>query len=503
MTALADRVRRASMFSGINTILMRLANIVVMAAVARLIAPDQFGVFALTMVAFGVVQAIGELGLTAAISRADLDLDEIAPTVVTLALASSVAWAALLALFAPSLAVLLGSAQATLPLQIMAICVLIGGPISVFNQQLQREFRGDLIFRANLIAFGLATASLVVFALMGEGAVAFALSRVVSLVTVGVVMFTMVPTRYRPGFSLSVARTLLPFGLPVAISGLLAQVVLNVDFVFVSQLLSVYATGLYSLAFNVSTWSTAVLQATLSSVVLPAFSRVLAHEGDAGAAMRRAVEATVVLAFPLAAATSALAGPLILVVYGERWAEAAPVLAILSVFGATSVIGVLLSDVLIASGRTAMMAIVQAGALILLIPLMWGGIQGLGLVGAGLAHMLVVLFGTLPLYLLAIWKAIRVKPAEVLRPAGWPLISAITAGSAAYLVTLQPMPDPLRLVLGAAVLGAVYLLMAARAMRRLLPDGDVSDGGLHRLLGVVAWPADKVIARRRRRVRVS
>lgn len=490
--AIADRVRRASVWSGVNTVLMRLVNIVVMAVVARLISPEEFGVFALTMVAFGMIQSIGELGLTSAIARVDLDLDEIAPTVVTITWISSAAIAGLFFALAHPIALLLGSADATMPLQIMAVCVLLGGPISVPNNQLLREFRGDLVFRANLIAFPFATVSLLGFAAAGDGAVAFALSRVIGIFVTGVVLFALVPRRYGPGFSFSVARKIVPFGLPVSLSNLLAQVVLNVDFVIVSRLLSVEATGFYNLAFNVSTWSTAVLQATLSSVVLPAFSHVLGRGGDARSAMRRGVEATIVLAFPIAAVTGALAAPLVSVVYGERWAAAAPVLAVLSVYGATSVIGLLLSDVLIASGRTGIMAGVQAGALALLVPALWGAILWFGLIGAGLAHMAVVLLATLPFYLVAIRRAIGVTARDVLLPAALPFVASVLAGICGYLVTLLPLADIGRLLIGGVVMGIVYLLVAARPLRRLLPDVTGRRSRLHRVIDVVARPTDRI-----------
>lgn len=496
MTAVADGVRRSSLWSAVNTVLMRLVNIVVMAVVARLIIPEQFGVFALTLVAFGMIQSLSELGVSAAIARRDLDLDEIAPTITTITWIASGILAVLMFSFARPLALALGTAEATLPLQIMAVCILLAGPFSIPVNQLQREFRGDLVFRANLIAFPFSTAALLGFAALGNGAVAFALSRVVAQIIVGIALLASVPRRYRPGFSRTAAGSLLRFGLPISLASLLSQVLLNVDFVLVGRLLSVRDVGLYNLAFNVSTWSTAVLAATLNSVVLPAFSDVLRAGGDARPAMRRAVEATMVLALPIAAVTCSLAQPLIAVVYGERWSAAAPVLVVLSIYGAVSVVGLLMSGILIASGRTGVLATVQACALALLIPVMWGAITLMGLIGAGTAHVMVVLVGTLPLYLIAIRRAIRVGAGAVLAPIAWPFSAAVVAGACGYAITLLPMPHVAQLLAGGVVIGLVYVPLTAPALRRLLPDSGTATAHLRRVLDVLAQPADRIAARR-------
>lgn len=497
----ADRVRRSSVWSAVNTVLMRLVNIIVMAVVARLVVPEEFGIFTLTMVAFLMIQAIGELGVTAALARRDLDLDEVAPTVVTIAWVTSAALAILLFLFAPSVAALLGSKGTTIPLQIMSVCLLLGGPSSVPAQQLQRDFRGDRVFRANLIAFVFATATLLGLAVLGAGAVAFALSRVVGQLVTGIALQLLAPRFYLPGFRWAVARRVLPFGIPISLSTLLQQLLINVDAVLIGRLLSVTAVGVYNLAFNVGTWSAAVLQATLSAVVLPAFSHVFAERGDPHRAMRRAVEATLVLAFPIATVTSALAVPLVQVVYGDQWTAAGPVLSVLSVYGVISVVGLLLSDVLIASGRTGVLALIQVGALILLLPAMWGGISLLGLKGAGVAHSLVILLGTIPLYLIALRRTLDISPRDVLAPIALPFVGACVAGAAGFAVTLLPWTPLLQLVVGGSLIGAIYVTVTGRALRRLLSADGTS--GLHRLLDAIAVPSTFVSRRMSRLQRIS
>ncbi|WP_411701164.1 hypothetical protein, partial [Conyzicola sp.] len=64
--ALGDRVRRGALWAGSSSMLLRIGNIVVMAVVARIVAPEQLGLFALTLVVHGVVVSLAELGVSSA-----------------------------------------------------------------------------------------------------------------------------------------------------------------------------------------------------------------------------------------------------------------------------------------------------------------------------------------------------------------------------------------------------------------------------------------------------
>lgn len=162
-TGLVGDVKRGAMWTGASTLLLRFSNIALMAVVARIVAPDQLGVFGLAVTAHAVLVSIAELGVASAIARSDLDVDKIAPTVTSIAIFSSLVLGGLMASFAGPLAGLLGSPLAEDPIRILAISVALIGPFAVPGADLQRTFRQDLIFRANIVSFVPASAVLVMF----------------------------------------------------------------------------------------------------------------------------------------------------------------------------------------------------------------------------------------------------------------------------------------------------------------------------------------------------
>lgn len=467
---LVKDVRRGALWTGASTMLLRFSNIALMAVVARIVAPDELGVFALAITVQAVLVSIAELGVASAIARTDIDIDKIAPTIVTISLLTSVSLGSVMAAFAGPLAVFLGTPDAEVPIRILAISVALIGPFAVPGAQLQRNFRQDLLFRANVIAFVPSSAVLVILALLGDGAEAFAWSRVAGQLIAGTIMVLSVGRKYLPGYNNDYLKPLLKFGVPLALANIVSQVLLNVDYVFIGRLMTEADVGLYMLAFNICMWSSAVISAMLNGIVLPAISSVRRDGGDLNIAMQHGLRTVALIACPLAAFTSAFAAPLITTIYGEKWHAAAPVLSVLSFYGVISVIGLLFANIIIATGRTGILFLVQAIALVVLVPALQLGINLGGLVGIGLAHIVVISLVTFPVYLQALRKSAGAHVGPLLFVLIRPAAAATVAALLALAVTSPLNFDPLKILLGGMVGAVAYLVFTYKPILNLLPS---------------------------------
>ena len=226
---LSADVRRGALWSIGSTILLRLASILTTAIVARILNPRDFGVFAVALTAYAIISAIGELGVAACLVRADLDLDSLAPTMATISLATSAVLAFAMAAFARPIAAALGSAAAAGPVRVMALAVLLVGVFAVPGAQLVRDFKQDKLFLANVIGFVPSTVVVILLAKSGQGAMAFAWSRVAGQAFTGLVFIASVPKVYWPGLTRSALLLLVRFGLPLAGANFVNYILLNVQ----------------------------------------------------------------------------------------------------------------------------------------------------------------------------------------------------------------------------------------------------------------------------------
>ncbi|MET0715920.1 MAG: oligosaccharide flippase family protein, partial [Mycetocola sp.] len=118
VTQLASRAFR---WSFLNTVASRLGPLFIGIALARLLGPEQFGVFAIATVTLMAVLSFNELGVSLAIIRWRDDPASIAPTTNTISVLSSALLTAAVVIGAPWISTALGDVQATPVVQVMAL----------------------------------------------------------------------------------------------------------------------------------------------------------------------------------------------------------------------------------------------------------------------------------------------------------------------------------------------------------------------------------------------
>lgn len=402
MTAqLEGKVGSAIRWSAVNSLLQRVSQVGVSILLARLIAPEQFGVFAVALVVLNIVLSVSEMGVSVALVRATGDVREMAPTVTTLSLCSGTVLALICVLGAPWFADAMGAPEATGVIQLMSLALVIAGASAVPGALLQRDFRQDHKFAADTTGFVVSTAVVVVLALMGFGAWSLAWSRIAANLAAAVVMFVLTKERYRPGFDRVQAKSLLSFGLPLAGSSLLVFGVMNVDYIVVGSVLGTIPLGFYLLAFNLSSWPVGAFSAPVRSVSLAAFSQVRDDPEQFQRTFGRALGLLGLFTVPACVLLAALADPLIKVVYGERWAPAAAALAMLVLLGAVRVALELGYDFLASAGRSRAILVIHVVWLGALVPLLILGAHVDGIRGVAIAHVVVVALFIVPAYLIA------------------------------------------------------------------------------------------------------
>ena len=479
---LSASVRRGALWNMASTLVLRLANICLTAVVAHILSPRDFGVFAVALTAFAIVSALGELGVASCLIRADLDIDSLAPTMATVSFATSAVLAGAMAVFSKPIAAALGSPYAAGPVRVMALAVILTGVFAVPSAQLVRDFKQDKLFLANAISFIPSTVVLLLLARTGGGAMAFAWSRVVGQLAVGCVVFASVPRIYRPGITRSALLLLLRFGLPLAGANFVNYILLNVDYALVGHLMGAVALGTYVLAFNVASWPSNLLGTMINNVAMPAFTRVK-HDADL---LRDAIAGSLrglsLVVFPMCSVTMALARPLVLTLYGAKWAAAASVLSILTLYSAISVICLLFANIIAGMGRTKLLLAVQLIWLVALAPAMAFGVHRDGIVGAAFAHIAVIGPIVLPCYLFALKRITGIRFALLAKAIVPALLASSAAALAARGATLL-FNDPLmQLIAGLSAGGLIYLVAVSPQLITLLGEEKATELRAMRIL---------------------
>jgi O-antigen/teichoic acid export membrane protein len=444
---------------------MRLATLVLGIVLARLLTPEAFGAFAVALTVQTILINFADLGMSADLIRSP-DWRRRAPTVSSISLLAGVLLSAAMIAAAPTLASSLGSEQSAPVIAVMSLSLVIAASGVAPFATIQREFQQSRFFFVVATSFfvgsGLTVLLIVGF---GWGAMALAVGKLVEQTCSVGLQFALTRTRPRFGFDRSVARGALAFGLPVCGANALSWLVLNVDYIVIGRTAGAVALGLYVLAFTVSSWPVNALVQAVRNVALPGFSRL-----DRTDSAESFVSSFALLLTPgllVAAVLAPLAVPAVIFVYGPAWLGSAGALGVLAVFGVMRVIFDLMATFLIARGASKPVLLVQVAWVVALVPAMVVGVHTRGIVGAGIAHLVVGFVVVLPAYAIALRRQ-GVSLLAMVRAAVPPVAAALVAG-AAVCVSTQAVDVPWRaLVIGGSIGLLLYLALLHRWLRSRL-----------------------------------
>jgi PST family polysaccharide transporter len=398
-----EKIKRALAWSALNSVLLRLGNFASGIVVARIVAKEAFGIFAVALTVQAILSAVADLGLSADLIRGGR-IRERAGTATTLALASTGLLALGMVVTARPVSRMLGSVDAAPVVMVMALTLLLQGLSVVPYSSLQREFRQSAALAIDATSLVVNTVLTVVFLLLGAGAMALAIARVISQALVCVMQYALCRTLPRIGFRGSQAASMIRFGGPVALANLLSVVVMNVDYIVVGATGGALMLASYVLAFNVSSWPMTALSQVLRSTALPGFAQI-SDKLTRSRQLVRALGLSWAAALLVGCMLSVLADAVIQLVYGDKWSVAAEALVGLALFGSVRLVFDLFATFLYAVGVTRPVLYTQVIWLATIAPAMTLAVRWWGLAGAGWAHVVIAVVCVLPAYGLALRRA--------------------------------------------------------------------------------------------------
>lgn len=454
MTETRHQASRAFGWSLANTLASRLGTMLIGVVMARVLGPDAFGTFAVAWVAMLAVLSLNDLGVSLAVVRWREEPQDIAPTVTTMAVASSVVLAGLMAAAAGPFAELMGDPSAAPLVRLLALSVVIDGLVATPAAVLQRTFRQDrrlIADQANVWVGAVVSLALV---LGGTGALSLVLGRLAGSLVAAVLFLHFSPIPYRFGFDPALARRLVHFGFPLAGASVLVFAIGFIDQLVVGRELGPRQLAFYVQAFNLASWPVALISGPLRSVAPALFARLRDDPEERTAAFEAVLRPLAAVTLPACVAIAAAAPAIVTFVYGEQWAPSAGPLRWLAAFAALRILFELAYDYVVVVGSSRRLLLIQGIWLLALVPAVEIGARSGGTTGTAIAVGGCGLLVILPAYARTLSR-LGIGVARLLRDSLAPLAASAALGAA--IVGAERLgPPPLVLLLGS---GAASLLV--------------------------------------------
>lgn len=470
--SLAGQVRKALIWRSGSQIVAQLVQWSATFLVIRILAPADYGLFAMCQVILTFMAMLNGYGLASGL----IQQKEISHREVRQLFGMLIALNVALAIAQVSLAPL-ASAYYRQPivgdmLRVQALLYLTTPFIALPYALLSRSMDFRHQAKANITASIASASAALGGALYGLGVWTLVLAPIVLFSVRGAMMTWSARSLVWPSFDFRGAGTIARYGGVMAAGQLFWFLQSQADVFIAGRSFSAHTLGIYTTSLFLTQIFVSKFVPPLNEVAFSAYARMQADPDAIGRAFVKGVRMVMVVAMPFYMGLAATAEPLVLTVLGDKWRETAPVVHLLALAMPFMTLQVLFTPASDARGRPGIGVRNGAtGALILttafLVGVQWGP------TGMGLAWI-----AAYPIYLvISAWRTLPVIGVTARAVAGAvasPALAAIAMALVVWLTdrSLPPLDAHWRLAVlvpvGAAVYAAAMLVFARATVRDLI-----------------------------------
>lgn len=366
----------------IGTQVISLLRLIVL---ARIVAPDAFGLVAVATVTIGLLLGLSNLGLVQALVQRASPSDDEYDAAWTVGLLRGALLTTVLVLLGPMVAGLYGEPDAGPVIRLMALRPLIDSAASIGVSKLTRRLAFRRLALMALPA-SLADAVAAIALAPAIGVWALVIGALLGAGVQTVLSYLLAPHWPRFRLDLRAAAPLVRYGQWILFSGIVAQAGNSLAQIVLSRTLGVAALGTFFVAGRLACLATATAGAAIGAVAFPLYAAYRDDVRRRATTFGAVLTGQVLLLYPIGAIIIALAfafeGAM-----GIRWAGTAPTTQILAAACMIGVFGEAVTPLLLAQGRADRAFQLQAIQSTVWLILLWPLIQLFGTPGVALAWL--------------------------------------------------------------------------------------------------------------------
>ncbi|MBN2424627.1 MAG: lipopolysaccharide biosynthesis protein [Calditrichaceae bacterium] len=314
-------------------ITMRILSFIRIVILARILNPDDFGLFGIALITVSIIEQLTQTGFQTALIQKDSSINDYYNVYWTTQVLRSFVISFILFFIAPLIASFFNEPRSINLIRIFAFTIIIRSfvnpAILILTKELQ--FNKKYIYQTipNLIDFIIT----VIFAFYYRNVWALIFGLIGKTMTSLILSYIIV--RHTPKFDIdfSKMRELSKYGRWVFLNNLIGYLCLESDKFFVSKIFGTISLGFYQIGYRFSNLLTSEITQTISAVTFPAYSKIQNEKAKLKQAFLKSFRLITFISLPIAILTIYFAKELIIYILGEKWLPAINILRFLVLAG--------------------------------------------------------------------------------------------------------------------------------------------------------------------------
>lgn len=349
-------VRRSLGFAFLERYLVICLQLLSFTLLARLLTPQQIGLYSVSMALISVAQVVRDFGLSNyLIQRKTLAPEDVATAFGMSMLLGATLFAGVVA-GAPLVARFYNDASLTGIVRIIALNFLILPFNSIVIALLRRDMHFNVLMRVNVCAAVVSTSVTLGLAWAGFGSLSLACGEVASNLAIALGVAAADGLRHMRRPSLARWREILGFGGPLTLANIVTSISIDINDLVVGKVLNFTQVAIFSRAHGLMNLFNRDIMGPIRSVAYPAFAQANRDGVSLEQKYVASVMAVTAIAWPFYGFMGLFPLEVLRLMFGPQWDSSAPLVPLFCVAGAFSATVSLVPTLMLAAGHARLVA---------------------------------------------------------------------------------------------------------------------------------------------------
>lgn len=325
---------------------------IVQIILARLIAPEEFGLLGMILIFNAVGNSLADSGMSQSLIRSDEPDERDFSTVFTMNFAISLVLYIVFWFIAPLISEFYDQPRLTNLIRVYSLVIIINSLFTIQKTRLTYDLNFKYQMKAQLPALFIAGFTGIILAFMEFGVWALVYMEIVTGLSLTVIYF--LQTRWIPRLSFYGDRLSehFNFGYKLTLAGVLSRIVSNIYPMIIGKYFSAAMVGYYTRASTMKEFPVSTISRTLDKVFYPLFAKIKNDKDKLKKAYQKAQILVLLVLSTIMLFLILTAYPLFGLLLGDKWLPAVPYFQLLCIMGIFYPINKYNSNILKIKGRT-------------------------------------------------------------------------------------------------------------------------------------------------------